>query len=198
MSGPLFPSPSKGWIGCWFLQAPRAVILFNEREKLGEKTSLRRNWVWPILRQVFFYPGDTRLDYQPLFWKWARAPLLPPNSGNRAYDNLGFGIRDSRYWITDSFSAELGFLISIVIQIPKPRIPDSRSKTFPDSKVQIFLHRATLKRFLSFFYTTTKNTKNHLSIQGVTFLAISISRDSVAKKLLMWAFTTLPPIHMRW
>ena len=91
----------------------------------------------------------------------------------------GFGIRDSRYWITDSFAMELGFRISIVIQIPKPRIPDSTSK------VQIFLHRATLKHFLSFFYTTTKNTKNHLSIQGVTFLAISISRDTVAKKLLM-------------
>ena len=104
----------------------------------------------------------------------------------------GFGIRDSRYWITDSFAMELGFRISIVIQIPKPRIPDSRSK------VQIFLHRATLKHFLSFFYTTTKNTKNHLSIQGVTFLAISISRDTVAKELLMWAFTTLQPIHMRW
>ena len=104
----------------------------------------------------------------------------------------GFGIRDSRYWITDSFAMELGFRISIVIQIPKPRIPDSTSK------VQIFLHRATHKHFLSFFYTTTKNTKNHLSIQGVTFLAISISRDTVAKTLLMWAFTTLPPIRMRW
>ena len=109
-----------------------------------------------------------------------------------------FGIRDSRYWITDSLSVELGFRISIVVRIPKPWIPESRSKTFPDSKVQIFLHRATLKHFLSFFYTTTKNTKNHLSIQGVTFLVISISRDTVAKKLLMWAFTTLPPIHMRW
>ena len=109
-----------------------------------------------------------------------------------------FGIRDSRYWITDSLSVELGFRISIVIRIPKPWIPESRSKTFPDSKVQIFLHRATLKHFLSFFYTTTKNTKNHLSIQGVTFLAISISRDTVAKTLLMWAFTTLPPIRMRW
>ena len=109
-----------------------------------------------------------------------------------------FGIRDSRYWITDSLSVELGFRISIVIRIPKPWIPESRSKTFPDSKVQIFLHRATLKHFLSFFYTTTKNTKNHLSIQGVTFLVISISRDTVAKKLLMWAFTTLPRIHMRW
>ena len=120
------------------------------------------------------------------------SPHPPPNCGSRACQNLGFGIRDSRYWITDSFSMELGFRISIVIQIPKPRIPDSRSK------VQIFLHRATLKHFLSFFYTTTKNTKNHLSIQGVTFLAISISRDTVAKKLLMWAFTTLQPIHMRW
>ena len=109
-----------------------------------------------------------------------------------------FGIRDSRYWITDSLSVELGFRISIVIRIPKPWIPESRSKTFPDSKVQIFLHRATLKHFLSFFYTTTKNTKNHLSIQGVTFLVISISRDTVAKKLLMWAFSTLPRIHMRW
>ena len=109
-----------------------------------------------------------------------------------------FGIRDSRYWITDSLSVELGFRISIVVRIPKPWIPESRSKTFPDSKVQIFLHRATLKHFLSFFYTTTKNTKNHLSIQGVTFLVISISRDTVAKKLLMWAFTTLPRIHMRW
>ena len=108
-----------------------------------------------------------------------------------------FGIRDSRYWITDSLSVELGFRISIVIRIPKPWIPESRSKTFPDSKVQIFLHRATLKHFLSFFYTTTKNTKNHLSIQGVTFL-VSISRDTVAKKLSMWAFTTLPRIHMRW
>ena len=104
----------------------------------------------------------------------------------------GFGIRDSRYWITDSLSVELGFRISIVIRIPKPRIPDSRSK------VQIFLRRATLKHFLSFFYTTTKNTKNHLSIQKVTFLAISTSRATVAKNLLMWAFTTLPPIHMRW
>ena len=109
-----------------------------------------------------------------------------------------FGIRDSRYWITDSLSVELGFRISIVVRIPKPWIPESRSKTFPDSKVQIFLRRATLKHFLSFFYTTTKNTKNHLSIQGVTFLVISISRDTVAKKLLMWAFTTLPRIHMRW
>ena len=109
-----------------------------------------------------------------------------------------FRIRDSRYWITDSLSVELGFRISIVIRIPKPWIPESRSKTFPDSKVQIFLHRATLKHFLSFFYTTTKNTKNHLSIQGVTFLVISISRYTVAKKLLMWAFTTLPRIHMRW
>ena len=120
------------------------------------------------------------------------SPHPPPNCGSRACQNLGFGIRDSRYWITDSFSMELGFRISIVIQIPKPRIPDSTSK------VQIFLHRATLKHFLSFFYTTTKNTKNHLSIQGVTFLAISISRDTVAKTLLMWAFTTLPPIRMRW
>ena len=121
------------------------------------------------------------------------SPQPPPNCGSRACQNLGFGIRDSRYWITDSFSMELGFRISIVIQIPKPRIPDSRSK------VQIFLHRSTLKHFLSFFfYTTTKNTKNHLSIQVVTFLAISISRDTVAKKLLMWAFTTLQPIHMRW
>ena len=127
------------------------------------------------------------------------SPHPPPNCGSRACQNLGFGIRDSgfgirdsRYWITDFFAMELGFRISIVIQIPKPRIPDSTSK------VQIFLHRATLKHFLSFFYTTTKNTKNHLSIQGVTFLAISISRDTVAKTLLMWAFTTLPPIRMRW
>ena len=123
----------------------------------------------------------------------SRSPHPPPNSGSRAYNNLGFGIRDSRYWITDSLSVELGFRISIVIRIPKPRIPDYmyRSKTFPDSNVQIFLHRATL-------HTTTKNTKNHVSIQVVTFLAISLSRDTVAKKLLMWAFTTLAPIHMRW
>ena len=141
------------------------------------------------------------------FWKVESAitshnsenePALPPTPHRTAEVeparilDSGFGIRDSRYWITDSFAMELGFRISIVIQIPKPRIPDSRSK------VQIFLHRATLKHFLSFFYTTTKNTKNHLSIQGVTFLAISISRDTVAKKLLMWAFTTLPPIRMRW
>ena len=127
-------------------------------------------------------------------------PALPPPPTELRKSSLpeswirdsGFGIRDSRYWITDSFAMERGFRISIVIQIPKPRIPDSTSK------VQIFLHRATLKHFLSFFYTTTKNTKNHLSIQGVTFLAISISRDTVAKTLLMWAFTTLPPIRMRW
>ena len=31
-SGPLFLSPSRGWIGCWFLQPPRAATLFNERE----------------------------------------------------------------------------------------------------------------------------------------------------------------------
>ena len=73
--------------------------------------------------------------------------------------DLGFWIRDWSYWISDSFSVEHGFRISIVIQIPKPRIPDSRSKVFPDSKVQIsFLHRAILKHFLSFFYTSTKNT----------------------------------------
>ena len=37
-SGPVFLPPSRGWIGCWFLQAPRAAILLNEREKLGEKS----------------------------------------------------------------------------------------------------------------------------------------------------------------
>ena len=156
---------------------------------LKEKLSLRREWSG---RSVL--KGGKR-DYKPQFWKWARTPPTPHRTAEvepaRILDS-GFGIRDSRYWITDSFAMELGFRISIVIQIPKPRIQDSTSK------VQIFLHRATLKHFLSFFYTTTKNTKNHLSIQGVTFLAISISRDTVAKTLLMWAFTTLPPIRMRW
>ena len=99
----------------------------------------------------------------------------------------GFGIRDTGLRIPLQWNLDSGFQSLYRFQSPGFRTP-----------VQIFLQRATLKHFLSFFYTTTKNTKNHLSIQGVTFLAISISRDTVAKTLLMWAFTTLPPIRMRW
>ena len=152
---------------------------------------MRREWSG---RSVLKSGRRPKARLQAAILKMSPHTPHPPPTEQRKSSLPESWIRDSgsRYWITDSFSVELGFRISIVIQIPKPRIPDSRSK------VQIFLHRATLKHFLSFFYTTTKNTKNHLSIQVVTFLAIYISRDTVAKKLLMWAFTTLPRIHMRW
>ena len=241
-SGPLFLSPSRGWIGCWFLQAPRAATLFNEREFgadsvtsfgysryefsfipvtetstmfylsklfletkthfsiqihrtlyvreskpaifLGHLPFIRtgrpdhcrtskfnnelgffqefllknHDLLWCILFRIWLIwrewsgrsvlksgkPPKARLQAAILKMS-PHSPQPPPNSGSRAYNNLGFGIRDSRYWITDSLLVELGFRISIVIRIPKPRIPDSRSK------VQIFLHRATLKHFLSFY-----------------------------------------------
>ena len=120
------------------------------------------------------------------------SPHPPPNCGSRACQNLGFGIRDSGFEILD-----YGFLCNGTWIPDFNRYTDSKAQDSGLQK-QSPVHRSTLKHFLSFFYTTTKNTKNHLSIQGVTFLAISISRDTVAKTLLMWAFTTLPPIRMRW
>ena len=53
---------------------------------------------------------------------------------------------DSRYWIPDSLSVDLGFWILIFsrirdslrcISVSKPRIPDSKSKNFPDSGIRI-------------------------------------------------------------
>ena len=108
----------------------------------------------------------------------------------------GFGIRDTGLripfqWNLDSRSQSL-----YRFQSPGFRTPEAKLFRIPESRFS-YIGQHSSTSFL-FFYTTTKNTKNHLSIQGVTFLAISVSRDTVAKKLLMWAFTTLPPIHMRW
>ena len=52
-------------------------------------------------------------------------------------DSLGFwvplcGFRHSRYWISDIFSIEFPL---VELRIPKPRIPDSTSKIFPDSGI---------------------------------------------------------------
>ena len=58
-------------------------------------------------------------------------------------------IPESRYWIPDLFSVELGFRISIVsgfpdslgwIPVPQPRIPESNRKRFPDSWIRIIIN----------------------------------------------------------
>ena len=79
-------------------------------------------------------------------------------------DILGFWIppRGCRIAGTgfQSLSVELGFLIPIVsgipwavIRIPKPRIPDSSSKHFPDSGIRIPLHVAMRCLFGSIHFT---------------------------------------------
>ena len=85
-------------------------------------------------------------------------------------------ISDYRYWIADSLSVELRIPIvsgiripKAMFQIPKPKIPDSTSRNFPDSGIRIPLRgdRSILRKIF-----------NLLKIQSpsllYTFLTVSV------------------------